>query len=69
MTPEVYKDSWTTPRMANQIPSPCMQISGKSTSGGQTVAFQWNSQPESEDIVKIMIDFHTIESSAPRRPS
>jgi len=37
--PKAYKDSWTTPRMANQIPSPCMQISGKSTSGQEDCLF------------------------------
>lgn len=58
MTFEAYKDSWTTPRMANQIPSPCMQISGKSTSGGQTVGISRSNSPfEREDTVKIMIDF------------
>eukprot|EP00438_Fugacium_kawagutii_P026693 Skav219951 [mRNA] locus=scaffold2879:154558:158548:+ [translate_table: standard] len=27
--PKVYKETWTTPRWASQIPSPCMQLSGK----------------------------------------
>ena len=36
---QAYKETWTTPRLANQIPIQCIQLAGKSTSG------QWGGYP------------------------
>lgn len=37
--PKAYKETWTTPRLANQIPIQCIQLAGKSTSGSEDCLF------------------------------